>query len=57
MSRPSDYKIVGEALLVNVARVGEWNCRGPLDGYLHSRQVAAREALERLVDAEPFAQW
>ena len=57
MSRPSDYKIVGEALLMNVARVGVCNCRGPLDGYLHSGQVAAREALERLVDAEPFAQW
>ena len=44
-------------MLMNVAREGVCNCRGPLDECLYNGLVAAPEALERLVDAEPFAQW
>jgi hypothetical protein len=54
MSRISDYKIVGEGVLMGLAMAGGCACRGALDTCSYCALVRAQEALERLVAGDPF---
>ena len=56
MSRITDYKIVGETLLINTAIAEACDCRGPLDTCPYCALVRAQEALERLLESDPFAE-